>query len=104
MKYTVNQTMRKKKIIRTSKTKNKMILAAVWMDDELRDNIKLRSHYSKYWNTAKKNKDPPERIDEYKKKYLIQKRITKTMCIGKKSQWEEKKIKETWNDGKNSGR
>ena len=22
------------------------------------------------------------------------------MCLGKKSQWEEKKIKETWNDGK----
>jgi len=85
MKYTVNQTMRKKKIIRTSKTKNKMILAAVWMDEELRNNIKLRSHYSKYWNTAKKNKDPPERIDEYKKKYLIQKRITKTMCMEKKA-------------------
>ena len=53
MKYTVNQTMRKKKSIRTSKINSNMILAAVWMDDELRSNIKLRSHYSKQWNIAK---------------------------------------------------
>ena len=43
MKYTVNQTMRKKKSIRTSKINSNMILAAVWMDDEIRSNIKLSS-------------------------------------------------------------
>ena len=64
MKYTLNHTMRKRKKIRTSKSNNKVLLAAVWMDEELRDNIKLRSSYSKQWNIAKKNNDQPEKIEE----------------------------------------
>merc|ERR1712030_134577 len=96
IKYTVNHTLRKKK-----KISNKLILAAVWMDEELRNSIKLRSFYSKQFNIAKKNKNLPDRTADYKMKYLKQKRITKTMCSNNKSQWEDKKISETWNDGKN---
>ena len=91
MKYTVNHTMRKKKIIRTSKINSNMILAAVWMDEELRSNIKLRSYYSKQWNIAKKNKDLPAKIEECKMKYLKQKRITKTMCNDKKVNGKKKR-------------
>ena len=87
--------MRKKKKIKTGKISNKLILAAVWMDEELRNSIKLRSFYSKQWNIAKKDKNLPGRTAECKMKYLKQKRITKIMCSNKKSQWEEKKIRET---------
>ena len=86
MKYTLNHTMRKRKKIRTSKSNNKVLLAAVWMDEELRDNIKLRSSYSKAWNIAKKNKDQPEKIEECKSRYIEQKKITKIMCNDKSRQ------------------
>merc|ERR1712179_758557 len=79
MKYTLNYTMRKKKKIKTGKRGNNLILAAVWVDEELRNNIKLRSYYSRQWNKAKKNKNLPVIIEEYKKKYQKQKKI-KTMC------------------------
>merc|ERR1712179_670073 len=100
MKYTLNHTMRKRKKIKTSKSNNKTLLAAVWMDEELRSNIKLRSSYSRAWNLAKVNIDQPEIIEECKKRYIEQKKITRKMCNDKKSQWEEKEIKETWNNGK----
>ena len=100
MKHILNYTMRKKKKIKTGKRGNNLVLAAVWVDEELRNSIKLRSFYSRQWNKAKKNKNLPVIIEEYKKKYQKQKKITKTMCRNKKSQWENKKISETWNDGK----
>ena len=81
-----------------------MVLAAVWVNKELRNNIKLRSYYSREWNKAKRNKNPPVIIEEYKKKYHKQKKITTIMSSNKKSQWEDKKIKETWNNGKKIGK
>ena len=91
IKYTLNYTMRKNKKIKTGKINNKLILAAVWIDEELRNNIKLRSSYSRQWNKAKKNKEQPDITEEYKKKYLKQKKITKIMCNNKKKPMGEQK-------------
>ena len=84
MKYTLNYTMRKKKKIKTGKRGKNLVLAAVWVDEELRKNIKLRSYYSREWNKAKKNKNLPDIIEEYKKKYHKQKKITTIMSSNKK--------------------
>ena len=104
MKHTLNYTMRKIKKIKTGSKGKNLVLAAAWVDKELRDNIKLRSCYSREWNKAKRNNSQPELIEICKRKYLKQKHITTIMSGNKKSQWEDKKIKETWNNGKKIGK
>merc|ERR1711913_27631 len=100
VKTTLNSTMRKKKRIKVGGRGKKTILAAEWVDAELISNIKLRTSYSRQWKQARKNNDSEEIIEECKKRYLEQQKITSIMSGNKKSQWEGKKIKETWNDGK----
>ena len=39
-------------------------------------------------------------IEGCKRRYLEQQKKTSIMSGNKKGQWEENKIKETWNDGK----
>ena len=100
MKNTLNSTMRRSKRIKLRSNKNVKLLAAEWVDDELIGNIKLRSQYSKDWRHARKKKEPPEIIEQYKNRYLKQQRITSIMAGDKKSQWEKDKISETWKDSK----
>merc|ERR1711913_225988 len=78
----------------------KTILAAEWVDAELISNIKLRSNYSRQWRLARKNKESEEVIEGCKRRYLEQQRKTSIMSGSNKGLWEEKKIKETWKDGK----
>merc|ERR1711913_165197 len=78
----------------------KTILAAEWVDAELISNIKLITNYSRKWKLARKNKESEEVIEGCKRRYLEQQKITSIMSGNKKGQWEENKIKETWNDGK----
>ena len=100
MKTTLNSTMRKRKKIKVGRKGKNIILAAVWVDEELIRNIKLRSCYSREWKMARKNNSPPEIIEQCKRRYMKQQYITSIMSGNKKSQWEEKKIEETWNNGK----
>merc|ERR1711874_180348 len=99
MKTTLNTTMRKRKKIKVGGKGKNIMLAAEWVDDELIKNIKLRTYYSREWKIARKNKSPPEVIEQCKRRYLKQ-HITSIMSGDKKSQWEEKKNEETWNNGK----
>ena len=100
MKNTLNSTLKRRKKIKLGNKNNSKILAAVWVDEELIRNIKLRSHFSRKWRYARKNKSPPEVIEQCKNRYLKQQRITSIISGDKKSQWEKKKITETWKDGK----
>ena len=100
LKTTLNSTMRMKKIIKIGNRGKKTILAAKWVDDELKSNIKLRTSYSRQWKQAKKRNEPEELIEKCKQRYLKQQRITSIMSGNKKGKWEEDKIKETWKDGK----
>ena len=98
LKTTLNTTLRKRKKIKVGgKGKNKL-LAAEWVDEELIRNIKLRTYYSREWKKARKNKSPPEVIEQCKRKYMKQQYITSKMSGDKKSLWEQKKIEE--NNGK----
>ena len=103
IKYTLNSTMRKKKRIKVGGRGKKTILAAEWVDAEMISNIKLRTSYSRQWRLARKNKQSEEVIEECKRRYLEQQRITSIMSGNKKGQWEEKKLKRPRMMGKSSG-
>merc|ERR1712121_164819 len=63
--------------------KDQALKAAPWVDKELIDNIGLRSKYSREWRYARK-KVNAEEIEECKRKYLQQKRLTADMTQDKK--------------------
>ena len=74
--------------------------AAPWVDKELLESIGLRSKYSREWRYARKRREPKEIVDMHKRRYLLQKSRTATLTGDKKSNWEEKRIAETWGDAK----
>merc|ERR1712033_144317 len=67
---------------------------------ELMDNIKLRMKLNRNWRFSRKENQPLIVQEEFKEKYETQKRITSALAGKKKSEWERKKIQETWKDGK----
>ena len=105
LKNTLNSTLRKRKKIKLGNKNNNKILAAEWVDEELIRNIKLRTHYSREWRIARKNKSPPEVIEQCKSRYLKQQRTTSIMSGDKKSQWKKKtKLQKHGKMEKNSGK
>ena len=72
LKNNLNSTMRRRKKIKLGNKNSVKLLAAEWVDDELIGNIKLRSQYSREWRYARKNKSPPNIIEQCKNKYLKQ--------------------------------
>ena len=89
IKLSVDHTM-KRSYKKKPGGKKQTLRAAPWVDEELLDNIALRSKYSREWRYARKKGDVEE-IERCKKKYLQQKGITAIMTGNKKSSWEEKK-------------
>merc|ERR1712033_143018 len=85
--------MKKTKVQKPGR-KRQTLKAAPWVDKELRDNVDLRSEYSREWRYARKRGDQEE-IKKCKEKYYTQKGVTATMVGNKKSGWEEMKILET---------
>ena len=100
IKNSVEYAMRRKLKRRPGGKKAITLKAAPWVDTDLLKNIKQRSNCSKAWRKARKNNEPEEVINELKQKYILQKSRTAIMTSQKKSQWEEKKIAETWEDSK----
>merc|ERR1712121_471189 len=96
LKTAVNHTMKKTKLQKPGR-KWQTIRAAPWVDRELRDNVDLRSKYSREWRYARK-KGNQEEIEKCKENYFTQKGVTNTMVGNKKSGWEVMKIQETEND------
>ena len=54
IKTTIDVILRKKKRIKIGKRGKQTILAAEWVDQELTDNISLRSKLSRKWRLARK--------------------------------------------------
>jgi len=100
IKTTLDITLWKKKRIKIGKRRNQIVLAAEWVDTELTDNISLRSKLSMRWRIARKNKEPEETLRRCKEEYEKQQIKTSIMSCKKKGEWEVKKVKETWKDGK----
>merc|ERR1711874_544455 len=89
-----------KKRIKLGGKKKVKLLVAEWVDNELIENIKLRSKLSREWRHARKRKEPEEILRQYERRYLKQKSITALMTGDKKSAWQNRKINETWKDSK----
>merc|ERR1711874_571261 len=100
LKISLNSTMKRKKRIKLGSKKKVTLLAAEWVDNELIENIKLRSKLSREWRHARRRKEPTILLDQYERRYLHQKSITAIMTGDKKSAWENRKIAETWKDSK----
>ena len=64
------------------------------------DNIKVRMKLNRSWRFSRKENQPLIIQEELKQKYESQKRITSALAGKKKSEWEKRKIEETWKDGK----
>ena len=54
---------------------------------------------NKIWRFSRRNQTPQVQ-KAFKEEYENQKKITAALICKKKSEWEEKKIQETWKDGK----
>ena len=93
LKMSVEHTM-KRSFKKKPGGKEQTLKAAPWVDKELIDNIEIRSKYSRKWRYARKKGDAEE-IEECKRKYFQQKKVTAKMTQDKKSKWEERMIAET---------
>merc|ERR1711942_315015 len=100
VRSSVEYAMRKKLRKKRGRKKQYIMKAATWVDDELLENINLRSKLSREWRYARKRKEPKETLEIYKQEYITQKDITAKLTGQKKSQWEMEKIEETRNNGK----
>ena len=99
IKSTLNSTLKNMKKIKVGKRGKQTILAAEWVDSELLDSINLRNRLSREWRMARKNGEPDEVIEACKRRYEEQQKKTSILSGRKKGEWE-KKIEETWKDGK----
>ena len=70
----LNRTLRiellKKKRLKVGKKGKKIILAAKWVDNELIENLKIRSRLNREWRKAKKDNLHIEIQEECRRKYL----------------------------------
>merc|ERR1711913_63681 len=100
LKSSIDQNLRRRKVIKLAGKGKVKLISAPWVDTELIDNIKIRSYLNKEWRDARARKEPENILKIYKERYLKQKRITAIMTGDKKSTWESQKIQETWKDSK----
>ena len=100
IRSSVEYAMRRRAKRRPGGKKKLTLKAAPWVDEDLIRNIKLRSALSREWRYARKRGDTEEEIERHKRKYVLQKSKTALMTGERKSAWEDKKIEETWKNGK----
>merc|ERR1711874_956420 len=100
MKSSIDETLRRRKMVKLAGKNQLKMISAPWVDSELIENIKLRTFLNKEWRNARARGEPNEILEIYKERYMRQRTITALMTGDKKSSWESSKIKETWNDSK----
>merc|ERR1711895_56589 len=100
MKSSIDENLRRRKKVKLAGKDQVRMISAPWVDEELIENIKLRTFLNKEWRMARARGEPNEILEIYKEKYMRQRTITALMTGDKKSSWESSKIKETWNDSK----
>ena len=81
---TVKTVLLKKKRIKVKKKGNNILLAAKWVDNELIDNLKLKSILNRKWRKAKKDNLNTVIQEELRTEYFNQKKLTIQMEYDKK--------------------
>merc|ERR1711874_269169 len=79
LKTSIDETMKRRKIVKLGGKGKLKLISAPWVDKELINNIKLRSKLNKEWRMARKRKEPDEVLKKYERRYLDQKRLTALM-------------------------
>merc|ERR1711913_185993 len=100
LKSSIDENLRRRKKVRLAGKDQTKMISAPWVDEELIENIRIRTFLNKEWRMARARGEPKEILDTYKERYMRQKTITAIMTGDKKSSWESFKINETWNDSK----
>ena len=100
IKISQDKTLKVKKKIKIGRRGEIKILAAEWVDEELRDNIRRRGRLSRRWRIARKKGEPKEVLDIYEKEYKEQQNLSSRMTGIKKGNWEKQKIQEAKTNGK----
>merc|ERR1711874_780413 len=100
LKTSIDENLKRRKIVKLGGKGKIKLISAPWVDNELIENIKLRTKLNKEWRMARKRGEPERILKIFKEMYLKQKRITALMTGDKKSNWESRKINETWKDSK----
>jgi len=100
IKTAQEKTLMVKKRIKTAKRGEIKILAAEWVDEELKENIRRRGRLSRRWRIARKKGEPQEPLERYESEYKEQQKITTKMKGEKKGNWERYKIEEAKTNGK----
>ena len=68
IKISQERKLKVKKRIKVGKKGDTRILAAEWVDEELKDNIKKRGRLSRRWRIARKRGEPQELLEKYEKR------------------------------------
>merc|ERR1711874_626340 len=97
LKSSIDENLRRRKKVKLAGKDQMRMISAPWVDEELIENIKLRTFLNKEWRMARARGEPNEILNTYKERYMRQKTITAIMTGDKKSSWESFKINETWN-------
>jgi len=72
LKTSIDETMKKRKMIKLGGKGKLKLISAPWVDKEFIENIKLRSKLNKDWRMARKRNEPAEVLKQYEKRYLKQ--------------------------------
>merc|ERR1711874_87687 len=65
LKSTIDETLKRRKRIKLAGKDQVRMISAPWVDEELIDNIRLRSYLNKEWKMARARGEPTEILEEY---------------------------------------
>merc|ERR1711874_124890 len=100
LKSSIDENLRRRETVKLAGKGQIKLISAPWVDSALIENIKLRTKLNKDWRMARRRGEPERILNIFKERYMKQKRITALMTGDKKSNWESRKINETWKDSK----
>jgi len=73
MKSSIDETLRRRKMVKLAGKNQVKMISAPWVDDELIENIKLRTFLNKEWRMARARGESNEILEMYKERYMRQK-------------------------------
>merc|ERR1711874_232808 len=84
LKSSIDENLRRRKKVKLAGKDQVRMISAPWVDEELIENIRIRTFLNKEWRMARARGEPKEILDTYKERYMRQKTITALMTGDKK--------------------
>merc|ERR1711874_124177 len=73
LKSSIDENLKRRKKVKLAGKNQVKMISAPWVDEELIENIKLRTFLNKEWRMARARGEPNEILDTYKERYMRQK-------------------------------